>query len=380
MPARAAALFAVLLLPFAACTTLPSCGDHPYERDVVLPADVAAALVTATLRQQFPFADPLSCTAGGPVQRTGNGFTIVLEQNAALGWLPVGDHRLGIVAVPGAAAARIEVEALDDRHRLRSLGDGAIHRIVIATTNDDRDGHVACHVVASLPASVASCVGAALDRTFALANDDRAPLLGLSEPNLRAFVRHRLLASADDHLRGERPRLAAERLHTASRFVDGDVAYQRALATRASRAGDVEFAREQLLQALLVTRDPTTRAGLADDLATLRGEPGDATTLSADAAEAWLHTARRAHAEPVRDYQRLGEVHAERHDVMGELACVLLAREHGPNGPLLANDSGARLRRQAFDLGRRVQDNRVAASERLAAPLAPRDAVAAPLR
>jgi len=377
---RAAALSAVLLLPFAACTTLPVGGDHPYERDVALPADVTAALVTATLRQQFPFADPLACSAGAPAQRTTTGFAVVLEQNAGSAWLPVADHRLRIVAVPGAAAVDIDARPLDERHRLGSLGGAAVRRIVVAI---DGDGTDACRVSGSLPAPVAACLAAALDRTFALANDDRAPLLGLSEPNLRAFVRHRLLAAADEHLQQGRSRLAAERLHTAHRFVDGDVAFQRALACRAGRAGDVDFAAEQLLQALLAAGDPTTRAGVARDLADLGADPRDtATPLAEDATEARLHTARRARAEPVRDYRRLSAVHAERRDEMGELACVLLAREHDARDPFLAagDGKGATLRRLPFDLGRRMQESRVAASAPFQAPLTPQDAVAAPSR
>ena len=377
MLARAAALHAVLLLPFAACTALPFQGETAYERDVALPADVAAALTTAALRQQFPFADPSSCSAGAPAQRTPDGFRIVLEQNAAAAWLPVADHRLRIVATAGAPAVQIETEELDARHRLGSLDGAAIHRIVVVITAGERS--TSCRVVASLPAAVSRCVGAAMDHTFALANDDRAPLLGLSEPNLRAFVRHRLLAAADDHLRFGRSRLAAERLHTANRFVDGDVVFQRALAVRAGRAGDVEFAREQLLQALLLARDPSTRADLARDLASLRMDAGLAAPVDGEAAEAWLHTVRRFHPEPARDYRRLGVVHAERQDVMGELACVLLAREHAAPDALFATANGAKLRRLPFDLGRRVRENRVAVTELVTEPLAPRDAAAAPL-
>lgn len=331
------------------CAVVPSIARPGYVRELALPAELAGALAAAALRQAFPFADPFACAAGAPGERTAAGCRIVYELTRDGHWLPVARQRLRITAMDPTGPAIVVAEQLVGEHVLRPLGATAIERIEVIV---DADGTGASRVCARLPDDLAATLADGLDRAFALATEDSAPALGLAEPNLRALVRHRLLRAAAELLRAGDPQRAGEHLHRASRVLDGATADQRCLGALAARTGDADLARDHLLQAMLVSTDPTTRADLAAALtAATQGAP----ILTGIASALQMHSERRAHPRPARDYEQLVRVHAQRHDDMGELACALLAREHTPGVPTRLAITARSLARQPFDLARRAR-------------------------
>lgn len=331
------------------CALVPSGGRSDYVREIALPSELAGALAAAALRQAFPFADPLACAAGAPGEHTATGCRVVYERTVEGHWLPVADQRLRITVADPLGPAIVVAEPLVGDRLLRPLGTAASERIEVTV---DGDGPDRSRVRASLPADIAATLADGLDHAFALATEDTAPVLGLAEPNLRTLVRHRLLCTAAELLRAGQPQRAGEHLHRASRVLDGAPADQRCLAVLAAQTGDDDLARENLLQAMLVSADPTTRAALATSLASVaRGTPA----LGGVASALQMHTERRARPRPARDYERLVHVHAEQHDDMGELACALLAREHTPGLPTRSAVTTRSFARRPFDLVRRAR-------------------------
>lgn len=328
---RLPACTAVALLSLAVChgcAAPPRSQGTGYTRYVPLPADLAAALAAAALRQAMPHVDPHADAAAPPGDRVANGhFAIAYECNAAGTWVPVARHRLRVVPpVSPDAQLAVEVQLLRGPHLLAPLGHAARERFIVSVRAADDGG--ARVTSTDLPPEIATDLIAALNGSFAAADDDAAIPPGLAEPNLRTIVGHRRLLAARQALADGAPQRAAAHLRRAARVLEGSPQVEGVLGALAACTGDHQLAREQALRTGLVTRDPAAAAWFVARSSALgrsqplpEGAPG--------AAAMSLHTARRATPDPVRDYTSLGRLHATIRDEMGELACALLAREHG---------------------------------------------------
>lgn len=333
LPRSGAAAAAVLL---GACTSMRLRSDEvDYRCEVALPVDLTAAVFAGAVRAALPFADPLPNAVGAPAsQVAGDCFEITFEQAAIGRWTPNATHRLSVQnRREQTPLPCVRIEALYGKHRLLPLGSAAVQRLRISV----RGSAAGSEVRASLPPELAASLRQAFDRAAQLAVDPDAEALGLSEPNLAALTAHRLLRRATAELAAGEPAKAASLLQRAALLGADNARLHERLGELAARMGDDAFAREQLLQALLVTTDPVTRQHLAcrvaavESGATMRAPLQKAArerlaVLDTAGAEALLHTARRRWPQPAEDYRLQSELHPD--GDMAKLACSLLAREH----------------------------------------------------
>lgn len=355
------------------CASAPGPHRRDYERHLDLPADVAAAIAAGAVRSLLPFADPVPQAAGAPASRMPDGFVIVYERGDRGGWVPRASHRLIVRgtgatspagAGPGAGgtiAAAVRAEPLAGNLRLPGWGAAATERLQVHVRGDAGG----CSVRADLPAAIAADLAQALDRAFALAVDPAAACVGLAEPNLAGLVSRRALGCVQLLVAAGDPAGAEAQLLRAARLGALTAPQQQQLGEFSAQSGDLALAQERLGDALLQTDDPTLRAHLAGRLRSLatprtdtaarsRLAPGSPSPAELARAAMRLHTARRQHPDPARDYGLASQLHRQDRDDLAAFACALLAREHTPPSPVLAAGLADPVRRGLDDFVRRV--------------------------
>lgn len=315
----------------AGCATIDRTPGTPLCRHVALPVDVVAAVTAAAMRGALPFADPMAPLRAAPAQHgTDGGFVVCYERDAAGRWLPQGDCRLAVEAPEGVDAA---VAVRCTASPAPGFGGGARQR-VMAKVTPAADGAL---VTGELPRVVAE----AIERALALAADPDAASPGLDEPNLAAFVGHRLWQRAAAAMAGGDDATGRALLQRAARLADAPAPLLGQLARLADDAGDLDAAAACGFVAVVTARDPRQRgtAGIMllapaaehdhtpRERATSRLARGDLA-----GAERLLHTARRDDPWPAEDYRLLTLLHRQRQDDTA-WATRLLAQEHALVNP-----------------------------------------------
>ncbi|MBX3464855.1 MAG: hypothetical protein KF830_16935 [Planctomycetes bacterium] len=316
----------------AGCACLPPGTHTALDRDLGLPADVAAAIAAGAVRCALPFADPVPQAAGAPVLLAADGsYRIVYEQGPGGDWVPQASHRLSVVPDRSPAGALVvRHEVLPGPLALPGWGRRATARLEVHVRRvADRS-----HLAARLPAAVATTAAAALERAFELAVDPAAPQIGLAEPNLAGVAAQSAIDDARRRLAAGEPCRAEAALLAAARLTTLGPLQQRQLGELARLAGNLDLARARLEEALLRSGDAATRADLLARLTSLsavaRTSGRDANgSAGLAAAAALLHTARRQRPVPALDYSLASQLHRRGADELAAFACSLLAREHG---------------------------------------------------
>lgn len=322
-------LAALLVSLSGGCSSL----RHPtatsrLEIAVALPVEIAATITAAAVRAALPFADPMAPTLAAPVTRHAAGdFEVCYEQDGAGHWLPRADRRLAI-EVP--AAADLPVLVRQQREPNPGFGPRARHRLTVRVQAAGSGALVA----GELPPPVLQAVTQAL----ALAVDPDGALPGLSEPNLGAYVGHRLWQAARRATANGDDTGARTLLQRAARLPAAPADLLGELARFAGDAGDSAAANDLGLLAVAAARDPLRRSQLAQAVAARRTDGHSSASMRRLAeqrlrrgdlagAERLLHTARREDPRPALDYRLLSLLQERRcHD--DAWASALLATEH----------------------------------------------------
>lgn len=347
------------------CRTVGHAAAVGFVVDVALPVDVAATITAAAARAALPFADPMAPTLAAPATPHDDGsFTVCFEQDDAGHWLPRGACRLAI-EVPTAVDQVVGVRREDDP--CPGFGARASHRFTVQI----QAGRVGARIAGELPPAAQRAVTQALQ----LAVDPDATTPGLAEPNLGAFVGHRLWQAARRAAANGDDTGARALLQRAARLPGAPAPLLGELAHLAGDAGDFVAANDLGLLAVAAARDPLQRSQLAHAVAehvTNHQSPAGLRRLADErlrhgdlaGAERLLHTARRLDPRPTEDYQLLSRLQERRPDGAA-WATTLLAEEHAraatPSAPP-----------PRFDLARPMlaidSPHRAAASTAAAAP------------
>jgi len=323
------------LAAFAAA--LGSCATHRAEDAVTvvealdMPAEVAAALLSEALCEEL-HALPSQGAGGSPATERDGTFSLTLDLNRRGRWLAVADDQLTLerVAAHGEAVVRRAPRSVDAARD--GFGRARVDRAELSIRADQQGVEVRLLARPALRAKLAARIRVALE----LAEDPWRGGAGATAPQLAAWRLGALLrradAAPDDVARATLLRRAARSPHATAQV------FER-LGDLQAVAGDAPAATNNLRRAALCTRDPLARARLARKAAVAAAQVeqpgsqrrralGELTAGRLDAAEARLHTARRAAPEPALDYQLLSAVHRCRGDELAALAAELLAREH----------------------------------------------------
>ena len=276
-------IHAGVALLLGACASTPAAPgadwtNAPFSTHVDLPPAIAAAVLAGAVRDVLPLADPEPYAGGAPATRLAPDEFEVTYDCRADSWLPAARHRIQQCRIDHpvrvTATGRLTGYGLraDRSFRLRVSADRSAKSSVVS---------------GEFPTRLADMLRAALTQRLAARHE--------------ACATTRALALANEH----------------------------------ARAGELDYARHYRSCAGLATADPTLRAHVAraiqvpatSDMA--RRQARD--HIAAEdfrAARALLHTARRAGADPARDYELLWQLHRRDEDRRFAFASALLLREY----------------------------------------------------
>ena len=351
------ASLSLLLVATTSCTIWHSGDKQAMQWHVDLPADAAAAIVSAALSADL-HAEPTADASGAPVTPCGQGYRIEWTSDALGNWLPIASHRLVLRAhrqEPKAELVQSSLSGFRGQTRRRvvvevlTAATGCTLRLRAATPDFEQ-------------------LAAALQRTVSLACSIDGSGPGLAEANLAAWRLTNLLGEASGTTdQGRRSNLMrrAARQPTAPSWLFED------LAEIAASNGQFAEAAKYANHGMLVEADPLGRAHLAKlahQFALRTKEPPDLRAQAIDRlnsgdiqiAEKLLHSARRADSRPAVDYRLLGKLHRQRGDEMAALAAELLAREYDADSPLNARDTRLGRNQGITDRLRQITSRRVA--------------------
>lgn len=365
------------------------------ERQVALPARVAAYFCAVEARRALPSSESLRHCGTAPLHRTGaDTFEIAYQQNAAGRWFCAGDGEL--VPQPWSApGVAFDADFAAGTGVLRRAEGGRLQlRIVVAPSGDgcriDGDlrllaaATLAHDIEAMLQLAVAERQGARLlsQRRFGdvIANTRATAAdtaVGCSGP--APLLARCLVQQAVAHERLGQLRLAYAALRSA-RLADRELrGFELWSGRLAEQLGLDDAAGADFRLAVLVSDDAGVRSEANAGLQRLQQrqrQPGVALVAAAsrqlasgrwNSAKSLLDRARAAAPDPARDLQCLRQLQLARGDTEAALATALLWREYAPS-PLAE--------RSVFESLRAIGADTLAA--RSNARLAPAPALASP--